>query len=65
MTELTPASAYPLDCHLRGASLCRSDRSGKGNNNFKMPKFYSMSIDTLTLGTYSIGNPYSPHDTCC
>jgi O-antigen biosynthesis protein WbqP len=36
-----------------------SDRSGKGNNNFKMPKFRSMLIDTPTLATHLIGNPHS------
>ena len=43
----------------RGPALYWSDRIGKGNNNFKIPKFRSMLIDTPTLATHLINNPHS------
>ena len=43
----------------RGPALYWSDRIGKGNNNFKMPKFRTMLIDTPTLATHLIDNPHS------
>ena len=43
----------------RGPALYWSDRIGKDNNNFKMPKFRTMLIDTPTLATHLIDNPHS------
>ncbi|MDC0920027.1 sugar transferase [Candidatus Thioglobus sp.] len=41
----------------RGSSLYWSDRVGKNNKIFKMPKFQSMLIDTPAVATHLLDNP--------
>jgi O-antigen biosynthesis protein WbqP len=41
----------------KGPSLYWSDRVGKNNTTFKMPKFRSMLIDTPTVATHLLDNP--------
>ena len=41
----------------KGPSLYWSDRVGKNNKIFKMPKFRSMLIDTPAVATHLLGNP--------
>ena len=41
----------------KGPSLYWSDRIGKDNKIFKMPKFRSMRIDTPTVATHLLNNP--------
>ena len=41
----------------RGPVLYWSDRVGKNNAIFKMPKFRSMRIDTPAVATHLLGNP--------
>ena len=41
----------------KGTSLYWSDRVGKNNKIFKMPKFRSMLIDTPSLATHLLDNP--------
>ena len=41
----------------KGPSLYWSDRIGKDNRTFKMPKFRSMLIDTPTVATHLLDNP--------
>jgi len=41
----------------KGPSLYWSDRIGKDNETFKMPKFRSMRIDTPTVATHLLNNP--------
>ena len=41
----------------KGPSLYWSDRVGKNNKIFKMPKFRSMLIDTPTVATHLLDNP--------
>jgi len=43
----------------RGSSLYWSDRVGKNNKIFKMPKFRSMLIDTPSVATHLLDNPDS------
>ena len=43
----------------KGPSLYWSDRVGKNNKIFKMPKFRSMVINTPTLATHLLDNPDS------
>jgi len=43
----------------RGSALYWSDRVGKDNNIFKMPKFRSMTIDTPAVATHLLENPGS------
>ena len=43
----------------KGPVLYWSDRSGKNNNIFKMPKFRSMLIDTPAVATHLLNNPDS------
>jgi O-antigen biosynthesis protein WbqP len=43
----------------KGPSLYWSDRIGKNNGIFKMPKFRSMLIDTPTVATHLLDNPSS------
>jgi len=43
----------------KGPSLYWSDRIGKNNGIFKMPKFRSMLIDTPTIATHLLNNPDS------
>ena len=41
----------------KGPALYWSDRVGKNNTTFKMPKFRSMLIDTPTVATHLLDNP--------
>jgi len=41
----------------KGPVLYWSDRVGKNNKNFKMPKFRSMLIDTPAVATHLLDNP--------
>jgi O-antigen biosynthesis protein WbqP len=41
----------------KGPALYWSDRVGKNNTIFKMPKFRSMLIDTPTVATHLLDNP--------
>ena len=41
----------------RGPTLYWSDRVGRNNELFRMPKFRSMSIDTPTTATDLLSNP--------
>ena len=41
----------------KGPALYWSDRVGRNNGIFKMPKFRSMRIGTPTLATHLMGNP--------
>ena len=41
----------------KGPSLYWSDRIGKDNRTFKMPKFRSMRIDTPVVATHLLDNP--------
>lgn len=41
----------------RGPALYWSDRVGKGNCNFKMPKFRTMRSDTPAVATHLLGEP--------
>ena len=41
----------------KGPSIYWSDRIGKDNEIFKMPKFRSMLIDTPTIATHLLNNP--------
>jgi O-antigen biosynthesis protein WbqP len=43
----------------KGSALYWSDRIGKNNKIFKMPKFRSMLIDTPTVATHLLDNPDS------
>jgi O-antigen biosynthesis protein WbqP len=43
----------------KGSALYWSDRVGKNNKIFRMPKFRSMLIDTPTVATHLLGNPDS------
>lgn len=43
----------------KGPSLYWSDRVGKNNKIFKMPKFRSMLIDTPVVATHLLSNPDS------
>ena len=43
----------------KGSALYWSDRVGKNNKIFKMPKFRSMLIDTPTVATHLLDNPDS------
>ena len=42
-----------------GSVLYWSDRVGKNNKIFKMPKFRSMLVDTPTMATHLLDNPGS------
>ena len=43
----------------KGPSIYWSDRVGKNNKIFKMPKFRSMLIDTPVVATHLLGDPSS------
>ena len=43
----------------KGPALYWSDRVGRNNNIFKMPKFRSMLIDTPSIATHLLDNPDS------
>jgi O-antigen biosynthesis protein WbqP len=49
--------ALLVKCTSRGPVLYWSDRIGKGNRIFKMPKFRSMKIDTPAVATHLLENP--------
>ena len=40
-----------------GPALYWSDRVGRGNRNFRMPKFRSMWVDTPAVATHKLANP--------
>jgi O-antigen biosynthesis protein WbqP len=54
-----PISAVTLAVKLtsRGPALYWSDRVGRNNRIFKMPKFRSMRIDTPAVATHLLENP--------
>lgn len=41
----------------RGPALYWSDRVGRGNHIFRMPKFRSMRVDTPAVATHLLSNP--------
>jgi O-antigen biosynthesis protein WbqP len=41
----------------KGPALYWSDRVGRNNTIFKMPKFRSMQIGTLAVATHLLSNP--------
>ncbi|TRZ65173.1 MAG: sugar transferase [Comamonadaceae bacterium] len=41
----------------KGPALYWSDRVGRNNGNFKMPKFRTMRVGTPALATHLMGNP--------
>ena len=41
----------------KGSALYWSDRVGCGNDNFRMPKFRTMMLDTPAVATHLMGNP--------
>ena len=43
----------------RGSALYWSERIGKNNKSFKMPKFRSMLVDTPAVATHLLDNPGS------
>jgi len=43
----------------KGPALYWSDRVGKNNNIFKMPKFRSMKVDTPAVATHLLADPKS------
>ena len=43
----------------KGSLIYWSERIGKNNEIFKMPKFRSMLIDTRTVATHLLDNPHS------
>jgi len=43
----------------KGSALYWSDRVGKNNSIFKMPKFRSMLVETPTVATHLLNNPKS------
>ena len=51
--------AFTVYLTSKGPVLYWSDRIGKNNKTFKMPKFRSMLEDTPTLATHLLGNPDS------
>ena len=51
--------AISVKASSQGPVLYWSERIGKGNKYFNMPKFRTMLIDTPTLATHLIGNPNS------
>ena len=56
---LTPMTLVCIAVKLssKGSILYWSDRVGKNNKIFKMPKFRSMLIDTPDVPTHLLGNP--------
>lgn len=56
---LLPALLVALAVRLssRGPVLYWSDRVGRNNNIFKMPKFRSMRVDTPAVATHLLPNP--------
>lgn len=43
----------------KGPVLYWSDRVGRGNKIFRMPKFRSMRVGTPAVATHLLGNPYA------
>lgn len=43
----------------RGPALYRSDRVGRHNRIFKMPKFRSMRVDTPAVATHLLNDPHA------
>lgn len=46
-----------IRCTSKGPAFYWSDRVGKGNTIFRMPKFRSMRIDTPAVATHLLSNP--------
>jgi O-antigen biosynthesis protein WbqP len=59
MILVTPMLLISIAVRLssNGSILYWSDRVGKDNDIFKMPKFRSMLTDTPTVATHLLGNP--------
>jgi len=53
------AVAIAIKLTSKGSSLYWSDRIGKNNNVFRMPKFRSMNIDTPAMATHQLKDPSS------
>jgi O-antigen biosynthesis protein WbqP len=49
--------AFGVRATSKGSVLYWSDRVGCGNENFRMPKFRTMRLDTPAVATHLIGNP--------
>ena len=49
--------AIAIQLTSKGPSLYWSDRTGKNNKIFKMPKFRSMLVDTPSVATHLLDNP--------
>jgi O-antigen biosynthesis protein WbqP len=49
--------ALAVRCSSAGPALYWSERIGRGNAVFKMPKFRSMRVGTPVLATHLLGNP--------
>jgi O-antigen biosynthesis protein WbqP len=45
----------------KGPALYWSDRVGRNNVIFKMPKFRSMRVGTPAVATHLLANPRAPH----
>ena len=43
----------------KGPALYWSDRVGRGNNIFRMPKFRTMKLDTPAVATHLMSDPYT------
>ena len=54
---MMPFIAIVIRLTSKGPSLYWSDRIGKNNTIFKMPKFRSMLIDTPAVATHLLDNP--------
>ena len=52
-------TAFAVRITSKGSVLYWSDRVGKNNKIFKMPKFRSMLIDTPNIATHLLNNPDS------
>jgi O-antigen biosynthesis protein WbqP len=48
-----------VKCTSKGPALYWSDRVGRHNNLFKMPKFRSMNVDTPAVATHLLADPKS------
>ena len=51
--------ALLVKCTSKGPALYWSDRVGRYNNLFKMPKFRSMNVDTPAVATHLLADPKS------
>jgi O-antigen biosynthesis protein WbqP len=54
---LLALTALAVRCTSTGPTLYWSDRVGRDNRIFKMPKFRSMRVDTPALATHLLDNP--------